>query len=141
VAVEISLALRQLVARRANNRCEYCLIPEVFTLHKHEPDHIIPIQHGGQTTEKNLALACMRCNRHKGSNVGSFDPDSGVLVPFYNPRNQHWMDHFKLENGKIYPLSPEARVTVKILNINDESRIVERQRLIGLGVYLMGDDQ
>jgi len=49
--------------------------------HRHEPDHIIPIQHGGEATEDNLALAWMRCNRYKGPNVGSFDPETGALVP------------------------------------------------------------
>ncbi len=34
----------------------------------------------------NLALACLRCNRHKGPNVGSFDPLTGQLTPFFNPR-------------------------------------------------------
>ncbi len=45
----ISEALRELVRQRAGNRCEYCLLPEHAALHKHEPDHIIPRQHGGKT--------------------------------------------------------------------------------------------
>ncbi len=57
-------SLRQFVAKRANNYCEYCLLPQSIVLHKHEIDHIIPIQHGGKTSEENLALACMRCNRY-----------------------------------------------------------------------------
>lgn len=71
---DISDSLRRLVTERAGNRCEYCLLPQSVALHKHEPDHIVPTQHGGETDESNLALACMRCNRYKGSNVGSFDP-------------------------------------------------------------------
>ncbi len=139
MASELPVSLRQLVAYRAKNRCEYCLMPQAFTLHPHEPDHIIPIQHGGQTEDKNLALACMRCNRHKGPNIGSFDPETGLLVAFYHPRTQNWLDHFQLINGEIQPLTPEGRVTVKILRMNEASRIIERQRLIQLGQYSDSD--
>ncbi len=82
----ISRALRELVRKRANYCCEYCLMPETAALHKHEPDHIIPRQHGGKTEAANLAFACMRCNRYKGPNIGSFDEQTGDLTPFFNPR-------------------------------------------------------
>ena len=77
---DISDSLRQQISERAEYRCEYCLFPQVVALHKHEIDHIIPVQHGGDTVEDNLALSCMRCNRHKGPNIGSFDPETGALV-------------------------------------------------------------
>lgn len=129
---DLSVSLRQLVEERANSRCEYCLLPQWMSLHKHEPDHIVPRQHGGKTEANNLALSCMRCNRYKGSNVGSFDPQTGKLVPFFHPRTQKWTDHFRLEDEIIRPLTAEARVTVKILRLNDEERVAERQRFIGL---------
>lgn len=140
MAIEISIALRQGVIQRAENRCEYCLMPQTFALHPHEPDHIIPLQHGGETSEDNLTLACMRCNRHKGPNVGSFDPETKKLVAFYQPRTQNWQEHFRLVDGEIQPLTPEGRVTVKILRLNDEVRIQERQRLIQLGKYSAPED-
>jgi len=77
----------------------------------------------------------MRCNRHKGPNIGSFDPLDGVLVPFFNPRTQIWEEHFKLQGAVIQPLTPEGRVTVKILNINSDTRITERQNLINNNLY------
>lgn len=131
----ISTALRRLVTERAEHRCEYCLLPEHAALHKHEPDHILPFQHGGETDAENLALACMRCNRYKGPNVGSFDPETGKLVPFFHPRKQLWSEHFVLHQGIIHPLTPEARVTVKIFRINNEERISERQALISAGIF------
>lgn len=67
--------------------------------------------------------------------MGSFDPQTGTLVPFFNPRTQDWNRHFELEQGVIRALTAEARVTVKILRFNDEERIAERQRLIELGLY------
>ena len=66
MASEVSASLRQLVADRAAHRCEYCLLPQAVALHQHEPDHIVPRQHGGETHENNLALACLCCNRYKG---------------------------------------------------------------------------
>ncbi len=135
MASRISASLHRLVAKRAENRCEYCLLPEQAALHRHEPDHILPSQHGGETNADNLSLACMRCNRYKGPNVGSFDPETGELVPFFNPRKQEWSEHFKLDNGIICPMTPEARVTVKIFRLNDEDRIKERRRLIRVGMF------
>jgi hypothetical protein len=132
---DISSALRKLVTERAGGRCEYCLLPQSASAYEHEPDHIIPIQHGGKTSAENLALACLRCNRRKGPNVGSFDPKTGALVPFFNPRSQIWVEHFQLNGAIIQPLTPEARVTVKILQLNDERRVEERERLIALDLY------
>lgn len=132
--IELSDDLRQQVIDRAGNRCEYCLLPQRAAFHRHEPDHIVPRQHGGETDESNLALACMRCNRYKGPNVGSIDPLTGKLVSFFNPRIQDWKDHFELEGAKILPLTPEARVTVKILRLNDEQRVIERMRLLESGL-------
>lgn len=136
MASDISVNLRHLVATRARHRCEYCLLPEAFAFYKHEPDHIVSRQHGGESTAENLALACLRCNRHKGPNVGSFDPQTGDLVPFYNPRTQIWSEHFQMKEGSIQPLTAEGRVTVKILCLNDTERVVERQKLLALGLYL-----
>ncbi len=127
--------LRRLVSQRADNRCEYCLLPESAALHKHEPDHIVPHQHGGQTSVGNLALACLRCNRYKGPNVGSYDPATGQLVPLFNPRIHEWKDHFQFIGSIIHPLTPEARVTEKLLRFNEEHRIAERERLIEAGIY------
>ena len=98
--------------------------------HRHEPDHIVPRQHGGQTTADNLALACMRCNRTKGPNIGSFDPETGVLVPLYHPRSQHWNEHFQLDGAMIRALTAEGRVTVKILQLNAAARVEERALLL-----------
>jgi hypothetical protein len=71
---EIPDNLRHLIVERAGNRCEYCLLPQWAAWHTHEPDHIIATQHGGETEENNLALACKRCNRNKGPNIGSLVP-------------------------------------------------------------------
>jgi hypothetical protein len=47
--LDITIQLRQFVIERAAYRCEYCLMPQTMAFHEHEPDHIIPRQHGGET--------------------------------------------------------------------------------------------
>lgn len=131
----VSASLRRLVAERANNRCEYCLLPEAISLHRHEPDHIIPIQHDGTTSADNLALACFYCNRYKGPNVGSFDLETGLLTALFHPRLQVWREHFRIDVAEILPLTPIGRVTVRLLHINDPVRILERRRLIDSGLF------
>jgi 5-methylcytosine-specific restriction endonuclease McrA len=133
---DLPVSLRQLVAERAGYRCEYCLLPQVVSLHRHEPDHIVPRQHEGETHEGNLAFACLRCNRYKGPNVGSFDPLTGALVPLFNPRRQRWEDHFRWDGATIQALSSEGRVTVKLLRLNDTDRVSERQRLMAVGLFI-----
>lgn len=80
--------LRQLTSDRAKGQCEYCLIHQKFSIYSHEVDHIIAVKHGGQTIAENLALSCLPCNRYKGSDLGTFDPLTGEIVPLFNPRTQ-----------------------------------------------------
>ena len=135
MAALIPLELRRLVAERAGYRCEYCLFPQAVALHRHEPDHIVPLQHGGVTDPANLALACLRCNRYKGPNIGSFDPLTGQLVPLFHPRLQVWDQHFQIVDAEIIPLTAEGRVTARVLRFNDPDRLTERQRLIAARLF------
>ncbi len=128
-------ALRRQVIDRAQQCCEYCLIHQHDSLYTHEVDHIIPEKHRGETSESNLCLACLECNRHKGSDFGSFDPESGQITLLFNPRHHQWKDHFQLEDGHIFPLTPEGRVTVFVLNLNDEIRVRARRALTKAGRY------
>lgn len=130
----ISKNLRQRVAVRSGQRCEYCRIVQTLLQHKHEPDHIRARQHGGQTVFENLALACMWCNRRKGPNIASFDPLTGQLVLLFNPRTQLWHEHFEWDGAVIRPLTAEARVTINLLGINDEERLADRQMLLDVGL-------
>ena len=131
----IPAALRQVVLARAAERCEYCRFPQAASFLTCEVEHIIAEKHGGATIESNLALACPFCNRFKGSDLGSLDPETSQLTPFFHPRNQRWDDHFHLEGARIIPLTPEGRVTVIIFQFNHPDRIAEREPLIDAGMY------
>jgi len=67
--------------------------------------------------------------------VGSFDPLTGLLTPFFNPRVHQWLEHFECWDAEILPITPEARVTVKILRFNDENRISERKQLLERNLF------
>jgi len=82
----ISAGLRRLITERANNQCEYRLLPTDVAFFPHEVDHVIALKHGGSTDAANLAFACWRCNRHKGTDLGFFDPATGTFSFLFNPR-------------------------------------------------------
>jgi hypothetical protein len=128
--------LRQFVIKRAGERCEYCLYPQQAAMFSFEMEHVIAEKHGGTTTADNLALACPYCNRVKGSDLGSLDPETGQLTPFFNPRIDVWQEHFLLEDGYIKPLTPQGRVTVFILQFNHPDRAKERKRLVQAGLFV-----
>lgn len=130
----IPSGLRQQVHERAEGRCEYCLIPETVVLVPHEVDHIIAQKHGGLTESENLALSCTVCNKYKGSDLASLDPDTGAIIPLFHPRWERWMDHFQLRGAEIVPLTSTGRVTVRLLQLNHPDRIEERDLLLAAGI-------
>jgi hypothetical protein len=131
----ILASLRREVRERARERCEYCLLSESQAFFPHEPDHLIALKHGGETTLMNLAWACFDCNRFKGSDIASIDAVRGELVPLFNPRTQRWSEHFRLNGGQIIPLTSVGRVTEKLLRLNLRSRVEVRERLAAVGLY------
>lgn len=131
----ISIALRRLVSERAGYRCEYCLLPEEFSSFPHEPDHIIPLKHGGATTADNLALACFWCNRLKGTDLAVPDPQTGQITTLFNPRLHAWSDHFRLNDAEIVPLTPEGRAMTALLQLNRADRLTVRLLLFKAGYY------
>lgn len=97
--------LRLLVKERANYCCEYCLVPQGDRLYGFEVDHIIALKHHGKNDESNLSYACFLCNRHKGTDVGSYEMGGKEIIPLFNPREDKWEDHFRLAEVEIVPLT------------------------------------
>lgn len=124
------VALREAIRQRADYRCEYCYLPEGYSAREHQPDHIIPEKHDGQTTLENLAWACFQCNNRKSSEVAAYDKETGELTPFFNPRTQNWDDHFVLTGTLIVGKTAIGRVTVWIMSMNRPDRLETRRMLI-----------
>ena len=121
--------LRLLVARRAEDVCEYCLVHLRDSFVGFQVDHIISEKHGGPTEAGNLAFACAWCNRQKGSDIGTVAPATGGLVRLFHPRNDRWADHFRLVGVRIEWRTEIGEATVRLLKLNDLHRILEREVL------------
>lgn len=133
----VAAELRRLVAERAEHLCEYCLIHEDDTYFGCEIDHIISEKHGGPTVAENLALACVFCNRSKGTDIGSIVPATGEFRRFFDPRRDQWSDHFRLDDPgmEILALTAIGDVTTRILSFNHPDRILERRALGAVARY------
>ena len=131
----IPKAFRKLVIARAGQRCEYCRIPQYLSGFDFHIEHIIGVQHGGTNTLDNLAYCCPICNWKKGPNISTILEMGGALIPLFNPRTQNWFSHFEANNGKIIPLSIIGQATIKLLELNDFSKIEERLEMTLGGFY------
>ena len=121
---------RDAIRRRAGGRCEYCRLPETsLPAALFHIEHVIARQHGGDNRPSNLALACHRCNLHKGPNLAGIDADTGELAPLFNPRSDRWEEHFELRGSVIVGLTPTGRTTVRVLDMNAPERVRLRASL------------
>jgi hypothetical protein len=62
-------------------------------------------------------------------------PETGELVRFYNPRVDRWLEHFRLNGVLIETLTEIGEATVRILQMNADEQILERQVLSRCGRY------
>jgi hypothetical protein len=132
----ISIKLKNFVAKRADNRCEYCKISSHFSYFPFHIEHIISRKHGGKTIESNLAYACPICNANKGSDIATFLQNPNEFTRFFNPRVDVWDDHFFIEmTGKIFAKTPIGEATIKILHLNHVDSIIERSEMIRLSIF------
>ena len=131
----IPAELRRRVRARAKNICEYCLIHEEDTFFGLEVDHIIAEKHAGETTFENLCCAYLTCNRFKGSDIATIDLETRVLVRLFNPRENAWNGCFELAGTMIEGKNLIGTATVRLLKLNLEERLLERELLLKLGLY------
>jgi 5-methylcytosine-specific restriction endonuclease McrA len=92
-----------------------------------EIEHIIPLAKGGSDDELNLWLACPICNSHKSDKTDAVDPETGTIVPLFNPRLQQWSDHFNWapDGIRIVGTTPVGRATVVALHLSDDPDALE----------------
>jgi hypothetical protein len=124
---------RQFVRRRAEDRCEYCRLPQAGHEERFSVDHIRPVKHGGDNSASNLAFACLRCNLFKGTNLSGIDPQDGQITSLFDPRRQLWRDHFRWNGSLIVGRTPEGRVTVSVMEMNAPERVRLRESLLAEG--------
>jgi hypothetical protein len=120
---------RDLVRRRAGERCEYCRLHQEHSQLLHHVEHIVAKQHGGSSGLDNLALACHRCNLHKGPNLTGIDPLTQQIVFLFHPRLNHWPEHFVFDGVLIAGITAIGRATVQVLAMNDARRLEVRNEI------------
>ena len=84
---------------------------------------------------ENLAYCCPICNANKGSDIGTILHDEDTFVRLFHPRKHDWFGHFEVIEGVFYPKTMIAEATIKVLNLNELNRILERLDLIAAGLY------
>lgn len=125
--------VRQFVRDRSKDRCEYCRIPQRHFVQTFHIEHIVALSHGGEDSSENAAVACRRCNLHKGPNLSGLDPLTGGLTRLFHPRQDLWADHFEQEeSGQILGRTPIGRTTVEVLAMNAERRVELRRAIHSL---------
>ncbi|MBI3914939.1 MAG: HNH endonuclease [Chloroflexi bacterium] len=125
-------AIRQVVAARAREVCEYCRTPAQFATQSFTLDHILPRDAGGTTTLENLAWACFGCNAHKHTQTHALDSQTNERVALFNPRQQTWREHFTWNTDLTRVLGKTAcgRATVEALRLNRPGLVNLRRLLV-----------
>jgi hypothetical protein len=126
---------RSLVRARARGFCEYCQLAQEYCVLPHQIDHVRAKKHRGPNTLANVCFACAHCNAAKGPNVAGYDPESGELVPLFNPRQDSWPEHFRWQEAILVGQTSVGRATIDVLRINDPDCIEQRQALIEAGLF------
>ncbi len=127
--------LRNIVRRRANERCEYCRLPEMLSGSIFHIDHIFPEKHGGRDVKGNLALSCPWCNFSKSCNLSGIDSITNKIEPLFHPREMNWFDHFAFRGFRLTGLTPTGRATIQVLQMNSEDHLDIRQALFDAHFY------
>jgi hypothetical protein len=129
--------LRQIVEERAGLRCEYCRAPQWIFNSAFHIEHIISRARKGSDDLDNLAPSCGACNFSKSAAIDDIDPETGLLVPLFNPRTQHWADHFAVsdEASLIRGTTAIGRATVEALKFNVARQTGARVLWCKLGIF------
>lgn len=123
----IPAALRRFVIERAGNRCEYCGLSQAGQIATFHIDHVVPVAAGGETNERNLALACVSCSLRKAARTEAVDPTTGHVVRFFSPRQDSWSEHFRWEGLRVVGVTPLGRAAVHALALNRLSVLLIRE--------------
>jgi len=133
--------LRRHIAEEARYRCGYCLTSQTIVAMPLHLEHLIPLAAGGETMADNLWLACPLCNGYKGTQTHAVDPETGEGVSLFNPRTQHWHEHFawSADGTMIIGQTPVGRATVVALRLNNEYVVPSRRVWVAAGWHPPAD--
>jgi hypothetical protein len=130
-----SRASRDQIAFAAQYRCEYCQTAQDISGAQMHIEHIIPLSRVGSADAGNLCLACAWCNSYKWAHTHGVDPETRAEVRLFNPRTQHWSDHFRWSEDGAYIIGLTAigRATVDTLKMNNAFIVPARRHWVEAG--------
>lgn len=133
----IPRAVRRQVRDRAGNHCEYCQHPASHSCASFVCEHVVPRVRGAGNTLPELAWSCPACNSHKYAKTHARDPQTGRIVPLFNPRRQHWTQHFSWREDflAIVGRTATGRATVEALHLNRPELRNLRRALRAIGEH------
>ncbi len=139
---KIPSELQQQIRQRAGFLCEYCHISERWQYVPFTIDHLVPVPDGGDEAIDNLALACFHCNRRKSDKRTAPDPQTGQMIPIFNPRLHRWAEHFiwSMDKLHIIPLTAIGRATAQLLELNRERAVNIRAADVVISRHPPADD-
>jgi hypothetical protein len=73
--------------------------------------------------ELQVRSVCFFCNRRKGPNLTSIDPETDRIVPLFNPRQDTYSEHFARRGNLIVGLTTAGRATVFLLAMNSDQQV------------------
>jgi hypothetical protein len=124
--------IQRQVRQRAADRCEYCRMHQALQGASFHVEHIVPQSREGHTSLENLAWSCPGCNLRKSDRTEVLDPQTGQLVPLFNPRNERWRDHFRWQGFRIVSLTRIGRATAAALDHPRRIRIRQAEESFDL---------
>lgn len=65
----------------------------------------------------------------EGADIGTVLLPEKFFTRLFNPREDIWSEHFEQEAGVIYAKTKIGEATIKVLNLNEVERIIERANL------------
>jgi hypothetical protein len=108
-----------MIFARDEGRCQYCRLAQFGHGATFHIDHVLPRSRGGPTSLENLVLQCPNCSLRKADRIVATDPEPGQIVPLFQPLQQRWGDHFRLQpDGACVGMTPIGRATVAALQMN-----------------------
>ena len=125
--------LRRVIIQMAAGRCEYCGLSQEGQEATFHIDHVIPVKAGGETSEENLALACVSCSLRKAARRTAIDPQNSREVPLDNPRRESCREHLRWEGVHLVGLTASGRATVEALAMNRPLILAIRREAVALG--------
>jgi hypothetical protein len=92
---------------------------------------------GSGNDASELAWACSGCNSSKYTKTHARDPQTGRVVPLFNPRRQRWSQHFAWSEDALFVIGRTAtgRATVEALHLNRAELLNLRRVLQAAGEH------